>query len=133
MNDADEQFQRARELLGRAAELEAEARGWMDRAAHAGSLDAIHGLVQLAVADGDYAQAQRHLSWATSHRDVPAERWVSVAPGVLGRGVSLDGDDVEDVVGAGSFTVITPWVDRAAAALARVSPELMNVTEHGDV
>lgn len=56
---------------------------------------------------------------------------------MIGAGVSLDGDgdgdDVEHVRNAGMFTVATPWVQRAATALARVSPQLMNVDEHGNI
>lgn len=69
-------YRRAEELLDRAAVLGGEAREWMSRAAHAGSLDAIQGLVRLAVAHRDYRRAQLDLGWATNHRDVPAERWL---------------------------------------------------------
>jgi hypothetical protein len=98
------------------------------------TLDAIHGRVRLAVADLDYATAQRLLAQARSdHPDQPPERWVSVAPDVLGPGVSLEGDDEEDVTGAATFTVVSPEVERAAAAVARVAPQLMDVDEHGNV
>jgi hypothetical protein len=61
------------------------------------------------------------------------ERRVTVAPEVLGKDIALDGDDAGDPVGAGAFTVITPSIDRAAAALTRVAPRLMDVDEHGNV
>jgi hypothetical protein len=104
------------------------------QSADAGSLAALHRLVGLAVVERDYWQAQYLLSTIPrDHAAVPAEQWVSVAPGVLGPGVSLDGDDEEDVPGAGTFTVITPHVNVAVASLARVAPRLMDVDEHGNV
>jgi hypothetical protein len=130
-DDGQAMFRRAEELLERAAELEAEARTWMKRSAGAGSLDGFHGLARLAAADGDYLRAQGYVLRYTEHEDVPPERWVSVAPNVLGAGVSLDGDDADDVAGAGTFTVITPWNERAARALAPMVRDLARVDEHG--
>ena len=90
--------------------------------ADADSLAALHRIVGRAVAESNYPQAQRLLSSVPSdYRDVPPEQWVRVAPGVLGPGVSLDGDDELDVPGAGTFSVITPHVFRAVAALKRVA------------
>ncbi len=132
-DDAHAMFRRAEELLERAAELDAEARTWMERSAGAGSLDALHALAHLAVVDGRYDAAVSYVHQYTQHADVPPERWVSVAPNVLGAGVSLDGDDVEDVVGAATFTVFTLQNDTAARALAPVVPRLGLVDEHGDV
>jgi hypothetical protein len=131
--DAESLFRQAEALFARAVKLEAEAcerRG--QSAAH--SLAALHRLVELAVAAGHYPRAQHLLSSVPSdYRDVPPEQWVSVAPGVLGPGVSLEGDDEKDVPGAGTFSVITPHVFRAVAALERVAPRLMEVDEHGNV
>jgi hypothetical protein len=109
-DDADALFRDADGFFVPAAELDA------------GSLAALHRLVGRAVAEGDYPHAQHLLSSVPSdYRDVPPEQWVSVAPGVLGAGVSLDGDDEKDVPGAGTFSVITSHVFRAVAALKRVA------------
>ena len=132
-DDAHTMFRRAEELLDRAAELDAEARTWMERSAGAGSLDALHGLAHLAVADRNYHAVCGRVHQYTQHADVPPERWVSVAPDVLGAGVSLDGDDADDVVGAATFTVFTYSNDAAARALAAVVPQLGLVDEHGNV
>ena len=106
----------------------------MTQSGEAGSLAAQHRLVGLAVAERDYHQARYLLStMKLDHPDVPAEQWISVAPGVLGPGVSLDGDDELDVPGAGTFTVITPHVDLAVPVLARVAPRLLDVDQHGNV
>jgi hypothetical protein len=113
-------------------ELIAEARAWYKRSFDARSLDGLNALIRLTVADGDYAEAHWLMRAAASMcHDRPGESLVTVAPDVLGRTVSLDGDDVDDVVGAGDFTVVSPDPDRAAAAVARVADELMNVDERG--
>ena len=99
-DDADALFRDAEGFFVSAAELDVEARERMGRCADAGSLAALHRLVGLAVGEGNYPQAQHLLSSVPSdYRDVPPEQWVSVAPGVLGPGVSLDGDDEKDVPG----------------------------------
>jgi hypothetical protein len=85
------------------------------------------------VADGDFAEAQFLLQYVPDYlRDHSDGPLVSVAPDVLGRGVALDADDVEDVAGAGAFTVIARKPERAAAVLASVSERLMRVDENGD-
>ena len=52
---------------------------------------------------------------------------------MLGREVSLEGDDVDDVRGAGVVTAVTPEAGRAASVLARVVPELGTINERGEV
>ena len=125
-------FEEAAALEARARELLAQARTAYERGADAGSIDALTAVIRLAVADGDYAEARLQLgNLENQHRLEPPERWVSVAPEVLGRGVSLAGADVDDVVGAGTFTVVTCNPQAVAAVLARVAPRLGNVNEHG--
>ena len=92
--DAESLFRQAEALRARAAELEAEALQRTGESADADSLAALHRIVGRAVAESNYPQAQHLLSSVPSdYRDVLPEQWVSVAPGVLGPGVSLDGDD----------------------------------------
>jgi hypothetical protein len=77
--DAEALFRQAQALRARAAELEAEARERMGQSADAGSLAALHRLVGLAVAEGNYPTAQHLLSSVPSdQRDVPPEQWVGV-------------------------------------------------------
>ena len=112
--------------------LMAEARDWYRRGAGTGSLDAALALVRLAVRDGDYEEGQWQLQdVARRHPDVPSARLVTVAPDVLGPRLSLEGDGVDDFPGAGTFTVISPDPQRAAAAVARVAGRLLYVDEHG--
>jgi hypothetical protein len=97
----------------------------------AGSLEAKLALVRVAVQAGDYAEAQRRLrDTELRYADVPAAHLVTVAPDVLGP-LSLEGDGDGDYPGAGTFTVISPYVQRAAAAVERVAQRLMLVDEHG--
>jgi hypothetical protein len=108
-----------------------EAREWYRRGALAGDLDATLALARLAVQDGDYEEAHWQLRDAElRHRGVPAEQLVVVAPDVLGP-LSLEGDGDADWPGAGAFTIISPYPQRAAAAIERVAMRLMDVDENG--
>jgi hypothetical protein len=117
----------------RAHELLAEARDLISRAANEGySLDAELALVRLFVAEGEYQSAQSRLREIESrHAGAPAQRFVTVAPDVLGPRLRLDGNGRGD--GDAVFTVISPYPDRAASAVAEVAPRLMDVNEHGDI
>ena len=64
---------------------------------------------------------------------LPAERYVSVAPDVLGRDLPLDSDGASDLPGAGVFTVITPDGWQAVQTLAPVAPRLLGVDEFGEL
>jgi len=63
--------------------------------------------------------------------DAPRRRWVSVAPDALGRDLPLDSDGASDLPGAGVFTVITPYGERALEALRPVAQRLLEVDEFG--
>ncbi len=130
--DADAMFELATRLEERARQFAGEARGWLERGVGAGSLDALHGVVRLAVAERDYDLATSLLRQARERSPgLPAERYVSVAPDVLGRDLPLDGDGVSDLPGAGVFTVITPEGWQAVQTLAPVAPRLLGVDEFG--
>jgi hypothetical protein len=91
--DADAMYAHAMRLSAHAAELEAEARRWLRDASRAGSLDACHGLVRVAVAEREYskATAQMH-SIEARFPDFPRREWISVAPDALGRDLALASD-----------------------------------------
>ena len=127
-------FEQGVDLETRARTLLAQAREAYQRGFEARSLDALHALIRLKVADGDYARAQWLMEYVPDYlSDHPDGPLVSVAPDVLGRGVALDGDDADDVVGAGTFTVIACEPGRATAVLASVSEQLMSVDENGKI
>ena len=129
--DAEAMFELGTSAEEQARQLMADARAWFERSARAGSLDAVHALVRLAVASRDYSHAQWLLQEAErEHAGVPAEWLVSVAPDVLGSRLALDGDGEADD-GDAVFTVISPRVAHATAAVARVAERLMDVDEHG--
>jgi hypothetical protein len=115
----------------RASELTRQARSWFERGANAGSLDAALAVVRLAVSDRRYDLAAVLLVDARNrHPGLAPERLVAVAPDVLGGGLALDGDGSHDE-GDAVFTVLSYYPRRAAAAVARVAPRLMDVDENG--
>jgi len=125
-------FEQGVDLETRGRALLGQARDAYQRGFDARSLDALHALIRLNVADGHFAEAQWLMQYVPDYlRDHPDGPLVSVAPDVLGRGVALDGNDVEEVAGAGAFTVIARKPERAAAVLASVSERLMRVDETG--
>ncbi len=132
--DADAIYAYAMRLSARAAELEEEARRWLRDASRAGSLDACHGLVRVAVAEREYstATAQMH-SIEVRFPDVPRRDWISVAPDALGRDLALDSDGASSLPGAGVFTIITPYGDRALEALRPAAQRLLDVDEFGGI
>ncbi|HEX8054759.1 MAG TPA: hypothetical protein VF517_17360 [Thermoleophilaceae bacterium] len=96
----------------------------------------MHALVRLAVREGDAATARWLLQDAERrYPDAPARALISVAPDVLGPRLRLDGESPEfdEHPGTGTFTVITPHAQRAAAALGPVLPRLLHVDERGTV
>jgi TPR repeat protein len=135
-HDARSMFELAARLESTAERARAEARQWYEHSARQGSLDAVHALVRLAVGEGDAATARWLLQDAERrYPDAPARALISVAPDALGPRLSLDGESPEfdEHPGAGTFTVITPHAQRAAAALSAVLPRLLHVDEHGTV
>ena len=77
MSDYDDEV----ELEARARELLARARAAYRRAFDARSLDGLHALVRLAVAEGDYREARFALGHAVGYRrDDPDGPLVSIAP-----------------------------------------------------
>ena len=124
-------FELAADMEGRARQQMRDARAWFERGMYAGSLDARLAVVRLMVADRKYGYAQLFLREAlANHPSVPADRFVTVAPDVLGGGLALDSDGGHDE-GDAVFTIIAAYPDRAAAAVARVAPRLMDVDEFG--
>lgn len=131
--DADAIVELATRIEAEARRLQRDARAWFERGMQAGSLDATHAVVRLAVADRKYDYARVLLLEAQrTHERQPADRFVSVAPDVLGGELALDSDDSHDE-GDATFTVIAGFGHerRAAAACARVAPRLMDVDEFG--
>jgi hypothetical protein len=132
--DGEAMYALAVRLEAQARALDAQAREWLQRASHAGSLDARHGRVRIAVAEGDYDLATALLLQIEARfPDAPRHSWVSVAPDVLGRDLPLDSDGASDLPGAGVFTVITPYGARALETLRPVAPRLLSVDELGRI
>jgi hypothetical protein len=112
----------------------AEDRVRLERAADEGAIDAVNGLARLHVGLQEYAAAQRCLAGGAERFGyTAAARLVSVAPDLLGAGLELDGDAVGDTDGGADaeFTIISPYPERAAAAIDRVAHRLSDVDEHG--
>jgi hypothetical protein len=130
--DGDAMAALAARLQARAHALDLEARDWIRRAALAGSLKGWHAWVRVTVADGDFDPATGLLLQIEQRfPDVPSSQWVDVAPDVLGRDLALDSDSASDLPGAGVFTVITPYGDRALEALRETAEQLLAVDERG--
>jgi hypothetical protein len=110
-----------------------EARTMFDTSGRAGSLAGMTALVRLVAADGSsFGWAQSLLAEAERRfPDAPRRELVSVAPDVLGPKLRHDGDSEDDPNPL--FAVISPYPERAAATLARISPGLMNVDEFGGI
>jgi hypothetical protein len=116
-----------RTILAAAGERQAR----YQRAVDAGSLTDALAIVRDAAADDDHEQAWALLQdIARRHRDADPADLVTVAPDVLGP-VPLDSDASFDGPGAGCFTVLSPVPAQAAAAIARVAPQLLNVDDRG--
>jgi hypothetical protein len=115
-----------------AAQLNAEALRLFDASARAGSLDGLLARARLAVTDGaSFSWAQTLLAEAGRRAAELSDRAaVVVAHDVLGPGLSLEGPHSE-VERSPVFTVVSPYPDRAAETLHRVSGELVGVDEHG--
>ena len=133
---ADEQDRPAMMAAAVAAareELEGD-RVILERGAKEGDIDAVNGLARLWVGLQDYNAAQRDLAAAAERFAATASaRLVSVAPDLLGVSLDLGGDGASDTDGGADaeFTVISPFPDRAAAALARIAYRLLDVDENG--
>jgi hypothetical protein len=127
-------FELAVDMETHARGLLADARRMYHRSYLERSLDAMLALVRLGVENREYGYGQVLLTDAKRlHPDEPAERFVTVAPDVLGPHVGLDGDGDGDGDFAGAFVAISPEPERAAVALQRVAHRLMEVNEHGEV
>jgi hypothetical protein len=130
-SDAVAEIVREAERATVAAVTERQTR--YQRAVDAGSLPDALEVVRDAAADDDHEQAWSLLQdIARRHPDADPGDLVSVAPDVLGP-VDLDSDEVFDGPGAGCFTVLSPAPAKAAAAVARVAPRLLNVDDRGVV
>jgi hypothetical protein len=129
--DAQAMFDLGVHLEAEAQRLMREARKWFDRGTSAGSLDAALAKVRLTVADGGYSSVQALLiDTRRRHPDLPADRFVTVAPDVLGGGLALDSDGWHDE-GDAIFTIFAWNLREAAGAVARVARRLMDVDEFG--
>ncbi len=132
--DSEAMYTLATELEARARAMIAEAQEWLEKASVTGSLDALHGLVRIAVGASDYEGAVRWLEDIPYlFPDAAGRSWVSIAPDVLGRDLPLDGEGTSGLLGIGTFTVITAYGARAAAALEPVAPRLIEVNEFGEL
>ena len=118
--DAQAMFELGMRAEEQSRQLFAEARQWFERSVQAGSLEALHALVRHVIVEGE-AELPVALSLLQQverkHSDEPPERLVSVS--------------IPDLRGEASFTILTPYPQRAAEAIAPAALRLMDVDENG--